>query len=121
MIPEGLPLCVTLSLSKAASDLASHNILAKSLAVVETLGSVDVLCSDKTGTLTTNVMTVVSCLGGSTDEFNAVEGRDRIVRNDTSEEVMVARNIQLVAGLCNGAKFEGGKEDIVSLTDRKVS
>lgn len=46
-IPEGLPVCVTLSLSKIASSLSKERILCKSLATVETLGSMNVLCTDK--------------------------------------------------------------------------
>jgi sodium/potassium-transporting ATPase subunit alpha len=48
-IPEGLPACVTISLSVVASALARKKILCKSLVTVETLGSTNVICSDKTG------------------------------------------------------------------------
>ena len=46
-IPEGLPVCVTLSLAKIASSLSKEQVLCKSLTTVETLGSIDVLCTDK--------------------------------------------------------------------------
>jgi Ca2+-transporting ATPase len=58
VIPEGLPATLTLSLAMAVQRLTSRGVLAKRLNVVETLGNVSVLCTDKSGTLTQNQMTV---------------------------------------------------------------
>lgn len=59
-VPEGLLPTVTLTLSIAAKKMAKHNALVKNMDAIETLGSLTVICSDKTGTLTTNQLSVRS-------------------------------------------------------------
>lgn len=58
VIPEALPVVVTFSLSKGAAQLAKSKVVVKRLSAIEDLGSIQVLCTDKTGTLTENLLTV---------------------------------------------------------------
>ncbi|KIM77897.1 hypothetical protein PILCRDRAFT_11576 [Piloderma croceum F 1598] len=108
-IPEGLPVAVTLSLTIIANAMRKSNILCKSLSTVESLGSVDVIASDKTGTLTLNVMTAVNVAFGVENRYSVDEALE-LVRKDVNGAECV-KALAAIAAVCNDAEFESSKGD----------
>ena len=102
VIPEALPIVITFSLSRGALRLARNKVVVKRLTAIEDLGSIEVLCTDKTGTLTENKLSVI----------------DVFAQNQTQTLLYAAMAVELQKNLKNIDAFDKAIWEYIKLKDQ---
>jgi Ca2+-transporting ATPase len=113
-IPEGLPAIVTIALAIGVQKMIKRNAIIRKLPAVETLGCATVICSDKTGTLTRNRLTVTKVWTGG--EEYVVAGTNKQVKKGTQLPAAMKRLLE-IGTLCNNAQLEPEGKDFTVIGD----
>lgn len=119
-VPEGLPTTITVALAIGASVLAKKNAIIKKLSSAETLGTVSTICSDKTGTLTKNEMTVRTIISSDDQQLDLLgvgyDPKDGGIKGDMQDHREFLR-IADIAYYCNEAKLIKNSDGVEILGD----
>ncbi|KAG5518261.1 hypothetical protein PMAC_003057 [Pneumocystis sp. 'macacae'] len=113
-VPEGLPIIVSITLALGVHRMANKKVIVKNLPSVETLGSVNIMCCDKTGTLTENRMTIqkIFTLGEDGLIDISLDSKKPLFTNDKTLKCLLN-----IANLCNNARKNNDREFIGQSTD----
>lgn len=121
-VPEGLPLAVTLALAFATTQMLKENNLVRVLRACETMGNATTICSDKTGTLTQNKMTVVAGTVGSKEKFASAKTDESTVTFATMCSTLTDEIKQLLrlSITLNSTAFEGEEKGVPTFIGSKT-
>ncbi len=126
-IPEGLPAIVTIALAIGVQKMLKKKAIIRKLPAVETLGCATVICSDKTGTLTQNAMTVRKMIIDNTLIHVSGEGYDpkgELVIEGEKRNKNIKKSLEMalrVAALCNNSKLKKDNTTITGMFRRKTT
>lgn len=112
-VPETLSLIVTLSLSNGVKKMVDKNSIIRKLSAVETLGSTSVICSDKTGTLTQNQMTIMKLWSKSEEAIAATE-------TFSSKQLLMLDQLSLASNATIEIDEQGNKNFIGDATEKAI-
>ncbi|OTA54187.1 calcium-translocating P-type ATPase [Hypoxylon sp. EC38] len=125
-VPEGLPLAVTLALAFATNRMIKDNNLVRHLKACEVMGNATTICSDKTGTLTQNRMTVVAGTIGTSHRFGSKKSENSESPNEPSEKEFAStlskgtQEILLKSISLNSTAFEGEVDGVKTFIGSKT-
>ncbi|NOS90855.1 MAG: cation-translocating P-type ATPase [Cyclobacteriaceae bacterium] len=105
-VPEGLPIVATLALAQGMLKLAKHNVIVKKLSAVETLGGTNVICTDKTGTLTQNKIEV-NLIVTPTGKYNVGNAQKANAQDSSFQHLVRSAVLCNTASLGNADKETG--------------
>lgn len=122
-VPEGLPLTMTITLANGMRHMAQHNAIVRKMLGVETLGSTTVICTDKTGTLTRNEMTVRKIvLSGRELDITGMgyEPIGELLNGNTPVDIENEKGLEMLlraGALCNNAALEESNNEWKGIGD----
>lgn len=122
-VPEGLPLAVTLALAFATTRMLKENNLVRVLRACETMGNATTICSDKTGTLTQNKMTVVAGTIGKDARFEAFPSeyeKALPIPKAVGRYSKAVKNLLLQSIVVNSTAFEGEEDGVPAFIGSKT-